>query len=940
MEKLKAFFGKKVNVISVIVGWVVLLGIIGCVVTILLLNGYDLAQRTDRIITYETVTEDMTLPGGSLLDNNRETNTDTNTNNNTGTGTVTASYGAALPAGSVSSATYQDGVLRVQVAFYRNDDVFLANIRAALAAGDTIKLYDANGNLIGESNRVEVDGNFVIAVFDNVNNLLYNTNLTYSGPTVQNGGGQSVTIGGETMVSVPLTVTASVTGAYKVVQTKLQNDMFGITDELETVSVEFSNTTKTDPVNRGRLDGHDLSCFYVEEDGGWYYSYGTDAEIGVGISDTTMGIQVRRSRDLVNWEFVGWALDGVYPIGSTYEVTSNGVTTTADAVGQWEPVEGTSNTINQYSYLYDEESNEYVIKYYYYTLNSSGQPTTNQLNQVVVNTYIGTGIVEEDGSITPTDFDPPSNAQIIDSQAELDALGAVSEEGYTQIYRSSIGEGIYAMQNFMYGREYADGQHTFWAPDAYYDENSEQYVLYFGVTEEFGLQTAITYYATSDRPDGGYTIDTGDASGKGAGDNVITLSELKYHMVLNSYSDGSGVYTGGGNVIDASVAYVYHGDNYTGDVTYYMSYGSAGGIYITEMAYDKDRGVQMPVAVLENDSYTAGLPSNQGRRLASCVNESNQEGSSILTYWNGTNYDYFLFVTDGDLYNTYDVRVSRSTSGEITGPYADYNGNAMTGSATYYNYSSNQDASIGAGTKLMSSYRWTSSLVGNYETHGSGTWEYAGFIAPGHGTWFKDKDGNFKFIHHTREGGSRSTDADGTVQYTNHYLVVRDLEFVDTENGTWPVFSPGWYAGEGSLEDGSMNGIYDTTYQDILGEWEYVVFTETSERAKLLNDAVFSVGGGTTYADGSIDNGTVQYGDRTGTWDFNAETKQLTVTLSGATLVDNLDDPNDEYTYYTGEITLHATVMIGWDLENSKGTIMFSGIDDTGIAHWGKRVYD
>lgn len=59
MEKLKSFFGKKVNVISVIIGWVILLGVIGCVVTILLLNGYDLAQRTDRVITYETVTEDM-----------------------------------------------------------------------------------------------------------------------------------------------------------------------------------------------------------------------------------------------------------------------------------------------------------------------------------------------------------------------------------------------------------------------------------------------------------------------------------------------------------------------------------------------------------------------------------------------------------------------------------------------------------------------------------------------------------------------------------------------------------------------------------------------------------------------------------------------------------------------------------------------------------------
>ncbi len=919
MEKLKSFFGKKVNMISVIIGWVVLLGIVGCVVTILLLNGYDMAERTDRLITYETVTEEMALPGGSLLNNNRQPTVDNTTTNDNNSGSRV--FGQSITAGQVSSATYQDGVLRVQIAFYSNDDTLLANLRAALAAGQTIKLYDADGNLIGETNRVEVDGNFIVAVFDNVNNLLYNTNLTYEGPTVQNGNGENVTIGGETVVSVPVTgsFTAATSGAYKVVQTKLQNDLFGITGQLETVNVEFSNTTKTDPVNRGRLDGHDLSCFY-DEASGYYYSYGTDAEIGVAISDTTMGIQVRRSRDLVNWEFVGWALDGVYPLGSTYSVTTNGQTTQVDAVGQWEPVDGTANTINQYSYLYDEDTNEYVIKYYYYNT-TNGVPVLNQLNQIAVQTYIGTGIVNEaTGEITPTDYAPSGSAVIIYSKAQMDQVIAsvdgctgASDEGYTQVYTSSIGEGIYSMQNFMYGREYADGQHTFWAPDAYYDENSNQYVLYFGVTEVFGSQKAVTYYATSDSAEGGYTIDDN-------GDKVITLTELKNHMVLNSYA-------GGGNVIDASIAYVYSGENYTGDVTYYLSYGSYGGIRLTEMAYDADRGVQMPVGISEN-GYTTGLPSGDGTLLAVMGGgETNQEGSSILTYWNGTDYDYFLFVTDGDLYSTYDVRVSRSDT--IDGSYEDYNGAVMTdGQKEYYNYQTGANAYIGTGTKLMCSYTWSSSLVGNYTTHGSGTWSYAGFKAPGHGTWFKDADGNFKFIHHTREGGSTSTDADGSVTYTNHYLVVRDLEFVETSNGTWPVFSPGWYADEGSLQDGSMNQKHDTTYRDILGEWEYIVFTETSERGKLFNEAVFTVAGG--QIDGnSITDAKVYYGDREGTWSFDASTKMLTVSFVGAD-----GDGNDL------PITLYAKVMIGWDVENTKGTIMFSGIDDTGIAHWGKRMYD
>ena len=589
MEKLKSFFGKKVNVISVIIGWVILLGVIGCVVTILLLNGYDLAQRTDRVITYETVTEDMGLPGGSLLDNNRgdgDTNTDTNTNTNVpvnnpsdNTGTTTTGAGAALPAGVVAPGTLQDGTLRLQIAYYRNDDVFLANIQAALAAGDTIKLYDANGNLIAETTRIEVENGFIVAVFEDTSNLLYNTSLTFTGPTVQNGSGETVTIQGDATVSMPVTgsFTSAAAGAYKVVQTKLQNDLFGITDELKTVNVEFSNTTKTDKVNGGRLDGHDLSCFY-DPINKCYYSFGTDAEIGVAIESTTMGVQVRRSEDLVNWEFVGWALDGVYPIGSMYSVTANNQTTEVDAVGKWQPVEGTSTSINQYKYLYDESANEYVVQYYYYTLSSDGTPVLNPQDLLTVNTYIGTAQVDEDGNVIPGtgDYKPSGAAQIIYSEEQLnqvidadkDCKGA-TQYGYTQVYSASVGEGIYSLQNFKYGTEYADGQHTFWAPDAYYDTTSGKYVLYFGVTETFGSQKAVTYYATSDRPDGGYTIDDN-------GDGVITMSELDYHMVLNSYA-------GGGNVIDASIAYVYSGDNYTGDVTYYLCYGSYGGIRIGQM---------------------------------------------------------------------------------------------------------------------------------------------------------------------------------------------------------------------------------------------------------------------------------------------------------------------------------------------------------------------
>ncbi|MFN3800319.1 arabinan endo-1,5-alpha-L-arabinosidase [Belliella pelovolcani] len=55
----------------------------------------------------------------------------------------------------------------------------------------------------------------------------------------------------------------------------------------------------------GPYNSHDPS---VIKEGEWYYSFGTDVAYGQPLS--RVGIQVRRSRDLVAWEFRGWAYNG------------------------------------------------------------------------------------------------------------------------------------------------------------------------------------------------------------------------------------------------------------------------------------------------------------------------------------------------------------------------------------------------------------------------------------------------------------------------------------------------------------------------------------------------------------------------------------------------------------------------------------------------------
>nr|WP_261852203.1 arabinan endo-1,5-alpha-L-arabinosidase [Clostridium folliculivorans] len=83
----------------------------------------------------------------------------------------------------------------------------------------------------------------------------------------------------------------------------------------------------------GELNTHDPSVF---KDNDTYYVFSTDARVG---GPATPGIQVRKSKDMINWQFVGQALEGV-PAGA-YEWTG--------AKGLWAP---DITKIGDYYYLY------------------------------------------------------------------------------------------------------------------------------------------------------------------------------------------------------------------------------------------------------------------------------------------------------------------------------------------------------------------------------------------------------------------------------------------------------------------------------------------------------------------------------------------------------------------------------------------------------------
>ncbi len=268
-----------------------------------------------------------------------------------------------------------------------------------------------------------------------------------------------------------------------------------------------------------------------------------------------------------------------------------------------------------------------------------------------------------------------------------------------------------------------------------------------------------------------------------------------------------------------------------------------------------------------------------GTKLAQRCNNTldGPEGSSII--YNEDEGYYYLFVSYGWLGNTYDIRVGRSK--EVTGPYLDFNGNDLA-----------KKADTGdTGTKLAASYYFTASNPGGDQEYTTSTWEWGGFRAPGHGVPFLDDDGSYYFVHHIRDGATSYYDP-GNDQYYMHYLMVRKMVFV---NG-WPVLSPESYAGE---SDEKIAESY------IAGNWETISFTSAENEQAVAVSSVFKK------------NGKVTYGDQKGKWTYDEDENLLTITLSDDTVIT-------------------AKVLKCWDLENDKASICFTGLDNNGIAHWGK----
>lgn len=141
----------------------------------------------------------------------------------------------------------------------------------------------------------------------------------------------------------------------------------------------------------GPYNVHDPS---VIKAGDWYYSYSTDVAFGAA---APAGIQVRKSKDLVEWEFVGWVFKGLPAMGSQF-ITANGGTPNA---GLWAPY--IMKVGNEYRLYYSLASNAFRVSAIGLATATSPEGPWTEKGLAVTSTdgYPGTNAIDPTVVVTP-----------------------------------------------------------------------------------------------------------------------------------------------------------------------------------------------------------------------------------------------------------------------------------------------------------------------------------------------------------------------------------------------------------------------------------------------------------------------------------------------------------------------------------------------------------
>ncbi len=397
-----------------------------------------------------------------------------------------------------------------------------------------------------------------------------------------------------------------------------------------------------------------------------------------------------------------------------------------------------------------------------------------------------------------------------------------------------------------------DGTGNLWAPDIIWNDTMNKWCMYMSVNgNSWNSSIALL---TADHLDGNWEYKGTVIYSGFTKTSVNNFTGTDYTKVTGESeladryvnTDGSWKSSYGAHAIDPCVL----DDN--GKL--YMTYGSwSGGIYMIEL--DESTG-------LRDDSVTYTYDANRsdpymGKKLAGGLDSSGE-----ASYIEKIGDNYYLFVTYGVLTarGGYNMRVFKSTTGSIAGPYEDPSGQSSRNNG---GTSNTEVGSINGpvGERLMSYYKWSFMDLG--------------YCAQGHNSAFVDDDGKAYIVYHTRFNNGMEW----------HQVRVHQV-FVN-EDG-WLVTAPFEYRGETLSTEGY-------TKDQVAGTYE-VLFQESTDFANL--ECVQGI-------DLALnEDGTIS-GGKTGTWSWSAAkgSPYVDMVLDGVTyrgvfLEQNLEESNEKaYTF-------------------------------------------
>lgn len=186
-------------------------------------------------------------------------------------------------------------------------------------------------------------------------------------------------------------------------------------------------------------------------------------------------------------------------------------------------------------------------------------------------------------------------------------------------------------------------------------------------------------------------------------------------------------------------------------------------------------------------------------------------------------------------------------------------------------------------TEYLPQYEIGTKILGSYRfTEGEG------WVAPGHNSVLKDGD-DYYIVHHAR----------GETDKNWPYLHVRKMLWT---KGGWPVVSPERYAGETTQ---------DIPKSMIAGAWEGMALDPSVEGQ--IQAVPYTL----------TSNGKIKSEKGSGTWTLD---DKQTLTLKWK------ESP------WGGASTEELKLLPSWDWERSQPALVVTGLNDSGVAVWGKQI--